>query len=1126
MSTVYKLIPQDESLSALTLSSSGSGIWLDQGNEAMLPVPVLNETYAESPETEGSRRMTYKPANAVGSLKLNINGLTHEEFRANVDKLQRYVNSINAYGGEAEYTPDSGSAITYDVVSASVVSLPQDGIWLPQNVSQAEVSITYAPYGRLAPIEVFKELESTQPVTSFDVGDRAYEQVILGDEPVLYWRMGTGGITDKSGKGNNGTAAGGISIGASLGALANDEDGSTTFDGVDDHITSLYSTPHAATATPYTIEGWAYRSSTGAVHTLYGGFGNSAIHVTISSGNQTVNWGSSETPIFSWVNAWPGVNKWVHWAVSYTNSSTNENPLNTVELFINGVSKGAKYERFFGSGPEKVILGAWGDNSAPLAPFAGKMDEFAIYEHRLTPEQIFHHYTAGAYRVAVPGSAPALVELTVDDTTGTNRDYFEYGLDDSYNPYSASQVLIDSPGEVTTSGFAGANASRTGAYSATGSETNVIRATLYTRPVAMCSFTSSTVGKTRVKARVYGGSETSSYVRLSWRIGEGQFTNNSWLKMPNTAGFWELDLGVLNSPKAAVGSQLAEGYIEAYAAANGTSLDLDYLTLFPLASYGKASATQSNEASAAPLMVDDFLADTNGSLSGKALVVGGSWETIALSTGTAAYAISEHQAQYSATTAETGKKSIARPTGVAGVGAATIQWDASYTTTAATFAANYGAVLRYQDVNNYVRGAMFVSQAGGVTGWYLEIIKVKGGVESGISYVFNRFNPLINTFYTYAFSIDENGNYGLEAGAQGGALTAFLAGNDPDLASTGALGTGSIGLFGAPTASTASTSTTLTWDNVVAFGLSEPEHTINANKSLELTSSGLHKEPVSGTVWTPETLDGGYPKVPPARTSRLVVRTRKNNVNSHQDSSTWTGQIAAGKSTFSSGFKSTTGTLEQNMAQPAASGGGTLLIGAVGYGSSAEPHGVTTMGYAAGANWPTIKTGYGLYSFYYQYQEGNPTLIAVSVSGTTSEVFAATVAAFNGADLSAPINASAKAEGTGTTVTWPSVTTTEPNCMIVLALGMQGAESAPLIPSVTGYTTAGSVRTTGTYKAASAIYYPPGEQQAPGASGTVTTSISPSYNWIAHTIAIKRAKPLDGFKASLKITPRVQLTSK
>jgi hypothetical protein len=1125
MSSTVKLIPQDEALPAITLSNSGAGIWLDQGNESMFPAPTLNETYAESPDTEGARRMAYKPANPTGALKLYINGQTAEEFRANVDKLQRYVNSVNSYGGQVEYVPVNGSAVTYGVESISLVSLPQDGVWMPQNVAQAEVAITYQPYGKLAPIEVFKELESTQPVTSFDIGERAYEQVILGDEPVLYWRMGINGITDKSGKGNNGTAVGGPTIGGSLGALANDADGSTTFDGVDDHITSLYSTPHAETQIPWTFEGWAYRASTGAVHTLFGGFGNAPIHVTLSSGNQTVNFGSSETALFSWVNAWPGVNKWVHWAITFSNRFTSEDPLQTVELFINGVSKGAKYYKFGGlNGPEKVIVGAWGDNTTPFAPFAGKIDEFAIYEHRLTPEQIFRHYTAGAYRVAVPGSAPALVDLTVDDVTGTNRDFFEYGLDDSYNPYSASQVLVDSPGEVTTSGFAGVNASRTGAYSATGSETNVIRMTVYTRPLALCSFDTAAVGKTRVRARFYGGSELSTYVRLSWRIGEGSFSNNSWVKMPNTVGFWDLDLGVMNAPKAAVGSQAVEGYIEAYAVANGGSLDLDYLTLFPLAAYGKATVEPSNEASAAPVMVDDFLADANGNLAGKPALVGGEWQTVALGAGTATYTVSEHTANYSATTSETGKKAIAKLSGVSALGAGTIQWDAAHSSTGGSYSANYGAVLRYQDANNYVRAAMLAQTVFLATSYYLEIVKVKGGVETALSYVFNRFEPVQGTYYTYSFGIDENGNYNLEAGSSGGALTRWLTGNDPDLAAGGALATGGVGLFGAVSTTTASATTTLTWDNVVGFPLQEPVHIVNASKAVELTSSALRKEPVSGGVWTPETLDGGYPKVPAGRTSRLVLRTRKNNIDTHQDSSTWSGQIAAGKSTFGSFFKSGTGTVEYNMAQPAASGGGTLLIGAVGYGSSAEPHGVATMGYAAGANWPTIKTGYGLYSFYNLYQEGNPTLVAVSASGTTSEVAASTVTAFNGAELSAPINASAKNEGTGTTITWPSVTTTEPNCMIVLLLGMQGAESTPLIPSVTGYTTTGSVRTTGTYKAASAIYAPPGEQQAPGASGTVTTTIS-SYNWIAHTIAIKRAKPLDGFKASLSITPRVQLTS-
>jgi len=64
----------------------------------------------------------------------------------------------------------------------------------------------------------------------------AYSDLILAHGPSLYWRLGSGGITDLSGNGRNGTGQGGIAIGGAAGLIAGDADGATDFDSVD-HIT-------------------------------------------------------------------------------------------------------------------------------------------------------------------------------------------------------------------------------------------------------------------------------------------------------------------------------------------------------------------------------------------------------------------------------------------------------------------------------------------------------------------------------------------------------------------------------------------------------------------------------------------------------------------------------------------------------------------------------------------------------------------------------------------------------------------------------------------------------------------------------------------------------------------------
>lgn len=1127
MSSLIRLIPTDEALAPLTLSNSGSGIWLDQGQESLFPVPQLNEAWAESPDTEGGKRISYQPQNPAGTGKVFIGGDTKAEFRSNVAKWQQYVYSANNYGAKVELEPDSGVAVTYEVRSMSITSLPQDGIWLSQGMGMSEFAITFAPYGSLAPIEVFKELETSQPVTAFDIGERAYELVIKGDEPSLYWRLGASGITDVSGHARNGTAEGGISIGASLGALTNDPDGATTFDGVNDRLTSSYAA--FPTESPIrTMEGWAYRANTGENHTLFGGSGSAnQPRVTIAAASQNVTYFSSGS--IQWAGAWPGVNQWVHWAVILDGTVG----ANLVELFINGVSRGSRewpskeFGLLFPATSGNFEVGAYG---AGVSFFNGKQDEVAVFERRLSPERIFAHYLAGKYRVAVPGSAPATVDLTITEAQGTTRDHFEYGLDTNYDPENATPILIDAPTGVNTTSFAGLTASRAGAYSATGSENNVVRATLYTEPVALCSFSTEAIGKTRVKARIYGGSATAGYLRLAWRIGEAEFTYGEWQKLSNIAGFYELDLGVMNVPKAAVGAQSVEGWIEAYAASSGQSLDLDYLILMPLGAYGVASVEATTEQSAAPVMQDDGTTHSAGNLNGTSAPIGGVWTTVKLKTGEANFQVDgSHQIFYNATQAEGNfKNSLAFTATPAALGPVALAWDGWYNSTGGEYQASVGGVVRYVDSANYL--AAYLSRinttgGSGILQPFLTIIKAKNGYTTSIgSTIESAGFAQAAVWWSYKFAVDSAGLWSFQAGPKGGSLITYLTGQDADLAEGGKLATGHVGIAAYPYAPIVGTVTSVYFDNIVAFTLAPSKHVINANKSLELTSNALRKEPSTGSVWTPETLDGGYPKVPPNRTSRIVVKTRQYNVDSHNDASTWNGPIKAAGTATTAGALGTT-VAEAKPAKPAAATQGTLMVATVGYGSSAAPHGVALVGYSSENLWSKAQGSYGLYTFYAVAAETDPEIFAIA-SGTTSTQESVAIVPYLGVDAGTSVNVSATASGTGTAVTAPSVTTTSKNCMIIVALGILGGASQPTVSGSGGMTSAGSRGDgTGSLHTSTSQWVDPSVQRSAGASGTRAFTLGSSSEWVAHTIALAPAKPLDGFSASLTITPRVQLVA-
>lgn len=243
-----------------------------------------------------------------------------------------------------------------------------------------------------------------------------YQALILNQRPSLYWRLGTGGAGDLSPNGNNGTAAGGITIGGATGAISGDADKATTFDGVDDQITSGYS-PFVA-ANQRTLIGWANRANTAANHTIFGGDGSAASpRLRLVSGSQDVNWryDSSTGVVTTWTAAWPGTGVWVHWALVLDTAA------GTVALYINGalVSQQANASAY--STPGNLKLGTF--QNAITDPFNGSQDEVAVFDRALTPAEILAQYKAGAPGLVTldPTLSPP-VRVTSQSADGTTYD--------------------------------------------------------------------------------------------------------------------------------------------------------------------------------------------------------------------------------------------------------------------------------------------------------------------------------------------------------------------------------------------------------------------------------------------------------------------------------------------------------------------------------------------------------------------------------------------------------------------------------------------------------------------------------------------------------------------------------
>lgn len=123
-----------------------------------LPVVGRDNTYAETPDSEGRRRTRSRATNSeAGAFRLFFRGSDADGFWDVIDELQELVESAHARKGTLAYTPPGGETVTWDLESVSVTDLPQRGVHLRQFRGSAEVSVETKPYGRLDPVELTLE---------------------------------------------------------------------------------------------------------------------------------------------------------------------------------------------------------------------------------------------------------------------------------------------------------------------------------------------------------------------------------------------------------------------------------------------------------------------------------------------------------------------------------------------------------------------------------------------------------------------------------------------------------------------------------------------------------------------------------------------------------------------------------------------------------------------------------------------------------------------------------------------------------------------------------------------------------------------------------------------------------
>ena len=222
-----------------------------------------------------------------------------------------------------------------------------------------------------------------------------FSDVLALQEPKLWWRLGEafGSVAaDRSGNGLPGTYTGGLALGVN--GIPTEVGFDTAVDllGVDGRVQTSAYIPWA-NGTVRTFGGWAWRDTNTTVDAILGGSLGTSPSLRIDSGGGNVLFRPKDNTAgagneASWAAAWPGTGQWVHWVLVF------DEPANTVELFVNGTSKGAvtSITGQYDASPGDLRIGT---KAGANAPFDGKMDEFAVWERALSPLEIAIQYSTG-----------------------------------------------------------------------------------------------------------------------------------------------------------------------------------------------------------------------------------------------------------------------------------------------------------------------------------------------------------------------------------------------------------------------------------------------------------------------------------------------------------------------------------------------------------------------------------------------------------------------------------------------------------------------------------------------------------------------------------------------------------
>lgn len=309
--------------------------------------------------------------------------------------------------------------------------------------------------------------------------------------------------------------------------------------------------------------------------------------------------------------------------------------------------------------------------------------------------------------------------------------------------------------------------------------------------------------------------------------------------------------------------------------------------------YGKLRSTPSSETANVFLARDEF-DQAAGVLHGKQMPVPagapGVWDTNdGAATDASVVAGSSHWLERTAVSDAAGYQS--GWFGVAGTtvyAACTAQIDLMVS--AFSSADFQGLLMRYVDTSNFL--ILIAKLDGGFV--YIYAIKRVAGANTTLISSFWPGSVFAGTWYTIKTQVTAAGTLSVLFGPQGGPLTQVGATTDSVLATGGALDDGKAGIYDFHPSATA---VTRTYDNIATYAPAVDAAIFSGRSARFLHNTALRENAAGTSEGRVPAFEGRHLTTPPAtranRTSRLVVKARRQDVDSGLPDSGLTDQLTA-----------------------------------------------------------------------------------------------------------------------------------------------------------------------------------------------------------------------------------------